>query len=217
MENVEKIKEATMQGLLKMYGLLMDECAAQEKRIFDLEDKVAALSSQLKKKKGYLKLECPRLEPAISTFKEFDFPHGRILKLKNVSPYSRADYAIVAVKRFYSTDNKLECYAFYVHEKLGLNKLYIADKQAKNIYSKPSRGFENYIFSHVGLDLNQGWKIASGLMAFDEVEKLFQLAESIGYWTPYTITSSKPSRGCSRVPVHGAHVNSSFERTKRKS
>lgn len=217
MKNVEKIKEATMQDLLKKFGLLMDECAVQEKRIFDLEDKVAALSSQLKKKKRYSKLECLRLELVISTFKEFDFPHGKILKLKNVSPYSRADYAIVAVKRFYSTDKKLECYAFYVHEKSGLNKLYIADKQAKNIYSKPVGGFENYISSHVGLDLNQGWEIVSVLMAFDEVEKLFQLAKSIGYWTPYTITSSKPPRGCSRIPVHEAHVNSSFERVKRKS
>lgn len=51
MKNVEKIKEAIMQDLLEKFGLLIDECAAQEKRIFELEEKVAALSSQFKTEK----------------------------------------------------------------------------------------------------------------------------------------------------------------------
>lgn len=217
MKNVEKIKEAIMQDLLEKFGLLIDECAAQEKRIFDLEEKVAALSSQVKKKRRDSNSEYLSLVPATSTFNEIDFTHDRILKLKKLDTDSPADYAIVVVKRFFPTDHKLECYAFYVHEKSGVDKLYIADEQAINAYSKPSQGFIYSIAPHVGLDMDQDWKIAGGLMAFDEVQKLFQMAESVGYKADHSITTSSVPSGCTRMAVHEACVYSSFERVKKKN
>lgn len=217
MKNVEKIKEATMQDLMEKFGLLKDECAAQEKRIFDLEEKVAVLSSQVKKKKRDSNPEYLSLVPATSTFNEIDFTHGRILKLKKLDTYSPADYAIVAVKRFFPTDHTLECYAFYVHENSGVDQLYIADEQAKNAYNKPSQGFITSIASHVGLDLDQDWKIEGGLMAFDEVQKLFQMAESVGYKADPSVTTSPTPRGCTRIAVHEAYVCSPFERIKKEN
>lgn len=216
MKNMEKIKEATMQDFMKKFGLLLDECAAQEKRIFELEEKVAALSSQLKtEKKGSL-TEYPHLE---SAFKVFEFPHGQILQLKSTNPDSLADYAFVAVKRFYPTTQKLECYAFYVHERSGLDKIYIADEQVKNAYSKPSEGFENYIATRVGIDMNQGWRICGGVMVSDEMQKMFNLAESIGYKAYYSFTANPDfSRGYSTcIPIKEAWVCGPLERIKKKN
>lgn len=206
-----KTKGVLMLDLMENFRSLLDECEAHERRIFDLEGKVAALSSRGKDAVG-----CPSQEPAVSAFKEADFPHGRIMKLKNTNPDSPTDYAIVAVKRFYPTDQTLECYACYVHEKSGLDKVFIADEQARHGYSKPSEGVN--IGLYVGIAMRQGWKISVGLMALDEVLRLFRLAESVGYRAYYSVTTDSSHRySCrSRIPVHEAYVTGPFERMKKK-
>lgn len=209
----ESTKEVMMQDIMGKFRLLLDESWAQKRRIFALEEKVAALSSRVKDERG-----CPSPEPAVSAFGEADFPHGRIMKLKNTNPDFPADYAIVAVKRFYPADQILECYAFYVHKKSGLDKVFIADEQVMEGYSKPSEDFENRIADHVGIDMRQGWVIRGGLMALDEVQKLFRLAEAVGYRACYSVTtdSSHRSSSRSRIPVHEAYVTGPFERMKKK-
>lgn len=204
-------KEAMMQDLMEKFRLLMDESWAQKRRIFALEEKVAALSSRVKNENGD-----PRLEPVVSAFKESDFPHGRILKLKSTNPGSPADYAIVAVKRFYPAVQILECYACYVHEKSGLDKVFIADEQTRNGYSKPSEGVN--ISLYVGIAMRQGWKISVGLMALDEVEKLFRMAEAVGYRACYSISTNSAHRysHLSRILVHEAYATGPFERMKKK-
>ena len=174
---------------------------------------MAALSSRVKNENGD-----QRLEPVVSAFKESDFPHGRILKLKSTNPGSPADYAIVVVKRFRPADQILECYAFYVHEKSGLDKIFIADEQAVDGYCKPSEGFKNCIGIHVCLYLGQDWELKGGSMAMDEVEKLFRMAEAVGYRAGYSISSNSAHRysSHSRIPVHEAYVTGPFERMKKK-
>lgn len=207
----ESTKEVMMQDIMEKFRLLLDECEAHERRIFALEGKVAALSSRVKDERG-----CPSPEPVASAFKEADFPHGRILKLKSTNPDSPADYAIVAVKRFYPTDQTLDCYACYVHEKSGLDKVFIADEQTRNGYSKPSEGVN--ISLYVGIAMRQGWKISVGLMALDEVEKLFRMAEAVGYRACYSISTNSAHRysSHSRILVHEAYVTGPFERMKKK-
>lgn len=206
-------KEAMMQDLMEKFRLLMDESWAQKRRIFALEEKVAALSSRVKNENGD-----SRLEPVVSAFKESDFPHGRILKLKSINPGSPADYAIVVVKRFRPADQILECYAFYVHEKSGLDKMFIADEQAVDSYSKPSEDFKNRISRYVCLYLGQDWELKGRSMAMDEVEKLFRMAEAVGYRACYSISTSSSHRysSCSRILVHEAYVTGPFERMKKK-
>ncbi len=206
-------KEAMMQDLMEKFRLLMDESWAQKRRIFALEEKVAALSSLVKNENGD-----QRLEPVVSAFKESDFPHGRILKLKSANPGSPADYAIVVVKRFRPADQSLECYAFYVHEKSGLDKMFIADEQAVDSYSKPSLDFGNRISSHVCLYLGQDWELKGRLMAMDEVEKLFRMAEAVGYRAGYSVSTNSAHRysGHSRIPVQEAYVTGPLERMKKK-
>lgn len=206
-----KTKGDLMLDLMENFRSLLDECEAHERRIFDLEGKVAALSSRGKDAVG-----CPSQEPAVSAFKEADFPHGRIMKLKSTDPGSPAEYAIVVVKRFRPADQTLECYAFYVHEKSGLDKVLIADEQARHGYSKPSEGVN--IGLYVGIAMRQGWKISVGLMALDEVLRLFRLAEAVGYRACYSVTtdSSHRSSSRSRIPVHEAYVTGPFERMKKK-
>lgn len=214
MERMQKEnKEAMMQDLMEKFRLLMDESWAQKRRIFALEEKVAALSSRVKNENGD-----PRLEPVVSAFKESDFPHGRILKLKSTNPGSPADYAIVVVKRFRPADQILECYAFYVHEKSGLDKMFIADEQAVDSYSKPSEDFENRISRHVCLYLEQNWEIKGRLMAMDEVEKLFRMAEAVGYRAGYSVSTNSAHRysSHSRIPVQEAYVTGPLERMKKK-
>lgn len=206
-------KEAMMQDLMEKFRLLMDEIWAQKRRIFALEEKAAALSSRVKNEN-----EHSRPEPAVSAFKESDFPHGRILKLKSTNPGSPADYAIVAVKRFRPADQTLECYAFYVHEKSGLDKMFIADEQAVDSYSKPSEGFKNRIYIHVCLYLGQDWELKVRSMAMDEVEKLFRMAEAVGYRAGYSISTNSARRysSHSRIPVQEAYVTGPLERMKKK-
>lgn len=206
-------KEAMMQDLMEKFRLLMDESWAQKRRIFALEEKVAALSSRVKNENGD-----SRLEPVVSAFKESDFPHGRILKLKSINPGSPADYAIVVVKRFRPADQILECYAFYVHEKSGLDKMFIADEQAVDSYSKPSEDFKNRISRHVCLYLGQDWELKGRLMAMDEVEKLFRMAEAVGYRAGYSISTNSAHRysSHSRIPVQEAYVTGPLERMKKK-
>ena len=206
-------KEVMMQDIMEKFRLLMDESWAQKRRIFALEEKVAALSSRVQNEN-----EHSRLEPAVSAFKESDFPHGRILKLKSTHPDLPAEYAIVAVKRFRPADQTLECYAFYVHEKSGLDKMFIADEQAVDSYSKPSEDFENRISRHVCLYLGQDWEIKGRSMAMDEVEKLFRMAEAVGYRACYSISTNSAHRysHLSRILVHEAYVTGPFERMKKK-
>lgn len=202
-----------MQDLMEKFRLLMDESWAQKRRIFALEEKVAALSSRVKNENGD-----SRLEPAASAFKESDFPHGRILKLRSTNPNVPAEYAIVVVKRFRPADQTLECYAFYVHEKSGLDKMFIADEQAVDSYSKPSEDFENRITRHVGLYLGQDWELKGRSMAMDEVEKLFRMAEAVGYRAGYSISTNSAYRysHLSRILVQEAYVTGPFERMKKK-
>lgn len=206
-------KEAMMQDLMEKFRLLMDESWAKKRRIFALEEKVAALSSRVKNENGD-----PRLEPVVSAFKESDFPHGRILKLKSINPGSPADYAIVVVKRFRPADQILECYAFYVHEKSGLDKMFIADEQAVDSYSKPSEDFVNRISRHVCLYLGQDWELKGRSMAMDEVEKLFRMAEAVGYRACYSISTNSAHRysHLSRILVQEAYVTGPLERMKKK-
>lgn len=206
-------KEVMMQDIMEQFSLLMDESWAQKRRIFALEEKLAALSSGVKNENGH-----SRLESVVSTFKESDFPHGRILKLKSINPGSPADYAIVVVKRFRPADQTLECYAFYVHEKSGLDKMFIADEQAVDSYSKPSEDFENRIYIHVCLYLGQDWELKGRSMAMDEVEKLFRMAEAVGYRACYSISTNSAYRysSRSRILVHEAYVTGPFERMKKK-
>lgn len=206
-------KAAMMQDLMEKFRLLMDESWAQKRRIFALEEKVAALSSRVKNENGD-----SRLEPVVSAFKESDFPHGRILKLKSTNPGSPADYAIVVVKRFRPADQSLECYAFYVHEKSGLDKMFIADEQAVDSYSKPSEDFKNRISRHVCLYLGQDWELKGRSMAMDEVEKLFRMAEAVGYRAGYSVSTNSAHRysGHSRIPVLEAYVTGPLERMKKK-
>lgn len=206
-------KEAMMQDLMEKFRLLIDESWAQKRRIFALEEKVAALSFRVKNENGH-----SRLEPAVSAFKESDFPHGRILKLKSINPGSPAEYAIVVVKRFRLADQTLECDAFYVHEKSGLDKMFIADEQAVDSYSKPSEDFENRISSHACLYLGQDWELKGRSMAMDEVEKLFRMAEAVGYRAGYSISTNSAHRYShfSRILVQEAYVTDPFERMKKK-
>jgi hypothetical protein len=206
-------KEAMMQDLMEKFRLLMDESWAQKRRIFALEEKVAALSSRVKNENGD-----QRLDPVVSAFKESDFPHGRILKLKSTNPGSPAEYAIVVVKRFRPADQILECYAFYVHEKSGLDKMFIADEQAVDSYSKPSEDFENRISRHVCLYLGQDWELKGRSMAMDEVEKLFRMAEAVGYRAGYSISTNSAHRysHLSRILVQEAYVTGPLERMKKK-
>lgn len=206
-------KEAMMQDLMEKFRLLMDESWAQKRRIFALEEKVAALSSWVKNENGD-----QRLEPVVSAFKESDFPHGRILKLRSTNPDVTAEYAIVIVKRFRPADQILECYAFYVHEKSGLDKMFIADEQAVDSYSKPSEDFENRISRHVCLYLGQDRELKGRSMAMDEVEKLFRMAEAVGYRACYSISINPAYRysSRSRILVHEAYVTAPFERMKKK-
>lgn len=209
----ESTKEVMMQDIMEKFRLLLDESWAQKRRIFALEEKVAALTSRVKNEN-----EHSRLEPAVSAFKESDFPHGRILKLRSTNPDVTAEYAIVVVKRFRPADQTLECYAFYVHEKSGLDKMFIADEQAVDSYSKPSEVFENRISIHVCLDLGQDWEIKGRSMAMDEVEKLFRMAEAVGYRACYSISINSAYRysSRSRILVHEAYVTAPFERMKKK-
>ncbi len=209
----ESTKEVMMQDIMEKFRLLLDESWAQKRRIFALEEKVAALSSWVKDERG-----CQRPEPAVSAFKESDFPHGRILKLRSTNPDVTAEYAIVIVKRFRPADQTLECYAFYVHEKSGLDKMFIADEQAVDSYSKPSEGFKNRIGIHVCLDLGQDWEIKGRSMAMDEVEKLFRMAEAVGYRAGYSISTNSAHRysSRSRILVQEAYVTGPFERMKKK-
>lgn len=206
-----KTKGDLMLDLMENFRSLLDECEAHERWIFDLEGKVAALSSRVKDERG-----CQRPEPAVSAFKESDFPHGRILKLRSTNPDSPADYAIVAVKRFFPSNQALECYAFYVHEKSGLDKVFIADEQVGSACNKPSEGVN--IGIHVVIPMRQDWKIGGGLMALDEVLRLFRLAESVGYRAYYSVTTDSSHRySCrSRIPVHEAYVTCPLERMKKK-
>lgn len=206
-------KEVMMQDIMEKFRLLLDESWAQKRRIFALEEKVAALSSRVKDERG-----CPSPEPVASAFKEADFPHGRILKLKSTNPDVTAEYAIVVVKRFRPADQTLECYAFYVHEKSGLDKMFIADEQAVDSYSKPSEDFENRISRYFCLDLGQDWELKGRSMAMDEVEKLFRMAEAVGYRAGYSISTNSAHRysSHSRIPVQEAYVTGPLERMKKK-
>lgn len=207
-------KKAMMQDIMEKFRLLMDESWAQKRRIFALEEKVAALSSRVKNENGH-----SRLESVVSAFKESDFPHGRILKLKSTDPGFPADYAIVVVKRFRPADQILECYAFYVHEKSGLDKMFIADEQTVDSYSKPSEDLENRISRHVCLYLGQDWELKGRSMAMDEVEKLFRMAEAVGYRAGYSVSINSAHRysGHSRIPVQEAYVTGPLERMKKKN
>lgn len=208
-----KEKGVLMLDLMENFRSLLDESWAQKRRIFALEEKVAALSSQVKDARG-----CPSPEPVASAFKEADFPHGRILKLKSTNPDVTAEYAIVVVKRFRPADQTLECYAFYVHEESGLDKVFIADEQVMEGYSKPSEGFKNRIGIHVCLYLGQDWELKGRSMAMDEVEKLFRMAEAVGYRACYSISTNSAHRysHLSRILVHEAYVTGPFERMKKK-
>lgn len=154
-----------------------------------------------------------------SACSEFVFPHGKILQIENTSPNFLIDYAFVVVKRYFPIERQLECYAVYVHEESGLDKIYVADEHVKDAYSMPSKAFENHISNHILIDMNQGWKIKGGVMAFDEMIKLFQLVESIGYRFLYTITADPTFRHscCAHVPVNDACVYGLPERIKKKN
>lgn len=206
-----KTKGDLMLDLMENFRSLLDECEAHERRIFALEEKVAALSSRVKDERG-----CQRPEPVASAFKESDFPHGKILKLKSTDPGSPADYAIVVVKRFRPADQTLECYAFYVHEKSGLDKMFIADEQVEKAGNKPSEGVN--IGRCVCLYLGQDWELKGRSMAMDEVEKLFRMAEAVGYRACYSISTNSAHRysHLSRILVHEAYVTGPFERMKKK-
>lgn len=163
----------------------------------------------MEKKKNF---HCLLLAP----FGNYNFPHGKIMKLVNIDPDHSTNYAIVAVRDFDAATQILDCYAFFIHEETGRDKLFIADEQSQRFCGKILTGVEIHIGNRVGMDLSQGWKIASGLMDANEMAKLLESVEIAGYVPNFSITYAPIPIGCQRFPVADACMFGPFERIKKK-